>query len=96
MLETETCSTFHKRLGIGNSDWPVVGADAYQPSLVFGEMMSSYSKMAYAELKFIRMRLESVISEIRLTRQVINDAKIIAAARKQEQQEQEIYEKWFL
>ena len=59
-------------------------------------MMSSYSKMAYAELKFIRMRLESVISEIRLTRQVINDAKIIAAARKQEQQEQEIYEKWFL
>ena len=58
--------------------------------------MASYQKMIYAELKFVRMRMESVINEIRLTRQAINDAKIITAAKKQEQQEQFIYEKWFL
>ena len=58
--------------------------------------MASYQKMIHAELKFIRMRMESVINEIRLTWQAINDAKIIAIVRKQEQQEQSIYEKWFL
>ncbi len=58
--------------------------------------MSTYAKMAYYELRYIRMRLESVINEIRLTRKSIEETLTSEEKFENQIKEGRIYEKWFL